>query len=315
MGQAIAGMALAAGLCSLANAQSAADSFEVASIKSSVLPGRGAIRLGMRGGPGSADPGRVTYTLSTIGDLVADAYGVKRSQILGGPKWVDTERFDIVAKVPAGATKQRVRLMLQNLLAERFKLELHRENRELPIYALVVSAKGPNLRDAASADPSAQPFSGGAGLAAMKLGRDGCPEARDRSAAGPARLLVMTPHGECMISSSQTMEGLAVQLSDRFDRPVIDETGLTGRYDLRLRYDPASMPGGRSGLGMTKGAGDGSGGGPAGVDPANREGPDTEAAPSIFGALQEQLGLKLEAKKGPVPVLMIDHVEKPTSTN
>lgn len=321
MGQAIAGMALAAFLCSPGNAQSATDSrpaeakpeFEVASIKPSVLPGRGAIRLGMRGGPGSADPGRVTYTLSTVRDLMADAYDVQRNQILGGPSWLDTERFDIVAKVPASATKQRVRGMLQSLLEERFKLALHRETRELPIYALVVSTKGPKLRDAPVTDPSAQPFSGGTGLAGMKLGRDGCPEARDRSAAGPVNSVVMTPHGECMISNGQTMDGLAMQLSNRFDRPVIDQTGLTGRYDLRLRYDPASMPGGRGGLGMTKSAGDGLESGPGSGDSANRGGPDTEAAPSIFNALQEQLGLKLEAKKGPVAVLVIDHLEKLTS--
>ena len=92
--------------------------FEVASIKPSALPGHGVIRLGPQGGPGSGDPGRVTYTFSTIRDLMVDAYGVKRNQISGGPNWLDSERFDIVAKVPAGATKEQVKVMLQNLMAE-----------------------------------------------------------------------------------------------------------------------------------------------------------------------------------------------------
>src|SRR6516165_11144822 len=133
MSRTIAGTVLAACLCSLVRAQPAAAKleFEVASIKPATLPGRGPIRLGQRGGPGSGDPGRVTYTFSTMLDLLADAYSVKRNQISGGPTWLDSERFDIVAKIPAGATKEQVNVMLQNLLAERFKLTLHRETKEL----------------------------------------------------------------------------------------------------------------------------------------------------------------------------------------
>src|SRR5580692_8104651 len=113
MSRVIAGTVLAAWLCSLVHAQSAANAkpaeakleFEVASIKPSALPaGRGVIRLAPQGGPGSGDPGRVTYTFTTILNLMIDAYSVKRSQISGGPNWLDSERFDIVAKVPEGAT-------------------------------------------------------------------------------------------------------------------------------------------------------------------------------------------------------------------
>ncbi len=106
MTRAIAGTVLAAWLGSLVHAQSAAEAkleFEVASIKPSALPGRGVngvIRFGRQGGPGSGDPGRVTYTFTTIRDLMVNAYSVKRSQVSGGPKWLDSERFDIVAKVP-----------------------------------------------------------------------------------------------------------------------------------------------------------------------------------------------------------------------
>jgi uncharacterized protein (TIGR03435 family) len=126
---------------------------------------------------------------------------------------------------------------------------------------------------------------------------------------------MMTPGGECMISNGQTMGGLAVRFSDRFDRPVIDQTGLKGKYDLRLRYDPSSMPGGRGGPIMSKSIKGDPGSGPAGGDPANRTAADREPPPSIFKALQEQLGLKLEARKEPVDLLVIDHVEKTPTEN
>jgi uncharacterized protein (TIGR03435 family) len=336
MSRAIAATVLTAWLCSLVHAQSAADAkpaeakleFEVASIKPSALPGRGMIRLGPQGGPGSGDPGRVTYTFSTIRDLMVDAYSVKRSQISGGPNWLDSERFDIVAKVPAGATKEQVKIMLQNLLAERFKLTLHRETKELPMYALVVGAKGPKLQDSTVTDTppasDSQPKEGGRGeagaqaaappppLRGMKIGSDGCPEMPPMAAGRAGNFMMMTPNGECMISNGQTMEGLAAQLSNRFDRPVIDQTGLKGKYDLRLRYDPSSMPGGRGSPIMLK---DGPGPTPAGGDPANRMAPEGDPPASIFNALQEQLGLKLEAKKGPVDLLVIDHVEKTPTDN
>lgn len=122
----------------------------MASIRLSAPPSRGVIRLGRQGGPGSGEPGRVTYTFSTIRDLIADAYGVRRNQVSGEPNWLDSRRFDVVAKVPEGATRDQVKLTLQNLLAERFKLTLHRETKELPIYALVVDAKGPRLKDSTS---------------------------------------------------------------------------------------------------------------------------------------------------------------------
>jgi uncharacterized protein (TIGR03435 family) len=338
MSRAIAGAVLAAWLGSLVHAQSAADAkpaearpeFDVASIKPSALPGRGVIRLRPQGGPGSADTGRVTYTFITIRDLIVEAYGVRRNQISGGPNWLDSERFDIVAKVPAGATKEQVKVMLQNLLAERFKLTLHRETKEMPMYALVAGARGPKLKDSTVLDTPApsesQPTDGGReagapavppplpprpGTGGMKIGPDGCPETPPMAAGRAGNFMMMTPNGECLISNGQTMEGFAAQLSNWFDRPVIDQTGLKGRYDLRLRYDPSSMPGGRSGPAMIK---DGPGPTPAGGDPANRILPDGDP-PGIFSALQEQLGLKLETRKGAVDLLVIDHVEKKPTEN
>jgi uncharacterized protein (TIGR03435 family) len=119
---------------------------------------------------------------------------------------------------------------------------------------------------------------------------------------------MMTPNGECMLSNGQTMDGLAKELSNRFDRPVIDRTGLHGKYDLRLRYESSSMPGGRGGPGMSKDIRDDPG------DPATRITPGGDP-PSIFNALQEQLGLKLEPRKGPVDLLVIDHVDRTPARN
>jgi uncharacterized protein (TIGR03435 family) len=144
----------------------------------------------------------------------------------------------------------------------------------------------------------------------MKIGPDGCPEIPPMAAGRAGNfMMMMTPNGECMISRGETMDGLTAQLSNGFDRPVIDQTGLKGRYDLKLRYDPSSMPGGRSG---PKDALDPA---PAGGDPANRISAGGDPPPSIFDALQEQLGLKLEARKGPVDLLVIDHVQKTPTQN
>jgi uncharacterized protein (TIGR03435 family) len=331
MHQSIAGRVLAAWLCCLAHAQSAnaqaAETkleFEVASIKPSALRGAAVIRLGRQGGPGSGDPGRVTYTFSTIRDLILDAYGVKRNQLSGGPNWLDSERFDIVAKVAAGATKEQVKIMLQNLLVERFKLTLHHEIKELPVYALVVGAKGLKLKDSTAAhtppeydslpkerglsqaDPP--PLPPRPGIRGMKIGPDGCPQTLPMATGRGGNFTLMTPNGECMISSGHTMEDLANELSSRFDRPVIDQTGLEGTYDLRLRYDPSSLPRGRGGP-MSKDIRDDSGPAAAGSDPASLISPDGDP-PGIFTALQEQAGLRLESKKTPVDFLLIDHVEK-----
>lgn len=343
MTRAVAGMALAAWLCSLAHAQSGGDAkaaggkleFEVASIKPSEPPsGRGMIRVGGKGGPGSDDPGRVTYSFTRIRDLMVDAYGVKHYQISGGPNWLDSERFDIEARVPEGATKEQVKVMLQNLLAERFKLTLHRETKVLPIYALVVAgSKGARLKESTASNappaPNSQPNDAGRGeggsppplppgfeKGGIKIGADGCPEAPPMVSGRPGNFMLMTPSGACMISNGQTMEGLATQLSNQFDRPVIDQTGLKGKYDFRLRFDPSSMPmvGGRGGGIQIRDGGPRLGPGPAG-DPSDRVVPEGDQPPGIFNAIEDQLGLKLQAKKGPVDLLVIDHVEKTPTEN
>jgi uncharacterized protein (TIGR03435 family) len=129
--------------------------------------------------------------------------------------------------------------------------------------------------------------------------------------------MMMTPNGACMITNGQTMAALANQFSNQFSRPVVDQTGLTGKYDIKLRYDPSSIPRGSGGgpMGMFVFAGPPPGAMPGGEAARKGDGPapeEREQAPTIFAALQEQLGLKLEAKKGPVELIVIDRLEKPT---
>ena len=139
----------------------------------------------MRGGPGSPDPGQITYSNVSLKNGSDDAYEVKGYQITG-PKWLDSERFDIVAKIPKGATKEQFQMMLQNLLAERFKLTLHRETKELPIYALVVGKGGPKMKETVDDDaaragrPQRKAGPGGPSASAPPLRRLRLPEATGR---------------------------------------------------------------------------------------------------------------------------------------
>jgi len=344
----MAGTGLVALACSMAYGQAAADGksaeakleFEVAAVKPAAPQGPGRFMIGMRGGPGTNDPGRIAYNNLSLRDLMTNAYDVKRSQVSGGPGWLDTERFDITAKVPEGTTKEQMKVMLQNLLADRFKLALHRETKEMAMYALVVGKNGPKMKEsaanAAAADvppdggraangdappPPPPPMMGGRG--GIQMGKDGCPEPPPSMANRPNNMMMMFMNGAaCMVDNGQTMSGLADQLSFQFDRPVVDMTGLKGKYDFHLRFDPSSLGSGRGGMMMMAGpppgamgavGGPGPGGG-AGMGP----GPNTEpqeAPPTIFAAVQEQLGLKLEPRKGPAELLVIDHVEKTPTEN
>src|SRR5271165_4935802 len=120
--------------------------FEVASVKPSAPPsGNGPVAIGSRGGPGTPDPGRVTFIRLGLKGLLTSAYRVQPYQVIG-PDWLDTERFDITATIPQGATKDDADVMLQNLLAERFHLTLHHGIRELPLYELTVGKGGPKMK-------------------------------------------------------------------------------------------------------------------------------------------------------------------------
>jgi uncharacterized protein (TIGR03435 family) len=314
--------------------QGAAESptFEVASVKPAEPQPMGMMSIMMRGGPGSADPGQITYSGVSLKNVLMNAYAVKGYQI-NGPKWLDSERFDIVAKIPKGATKEQFQLMLQNLLAERFKLTLHHETKEFPMYSLVVGKGGSKLKESVddAAAPGAAPQGGGARgappppppppppgagyggtpvMGRMRVGADGMPQLP--AGAGKNGLMMMLMNGRSrMIGNGQTISALAEMLGNQLGFPVVDATGLKAKYDFTLDFSPDGMNGPMGMMPpppppMHDGA-PGGGGAMAGS-------PDV-GGPTIFAAVQEQLGLKLEQKKGPVDLLVIDRLEKAPTEN
>lgn len=241
-------------LFAAAAALSAQMTFEVASIK----PAPEHSSMFVRPMPG----GRLSAA-SPVRLMLMNAYGLQYSQIVGGPDWLNSEAFTVEAKAEGNPGRDQLMLMLQSLLEDRFHLRTHREQRDLPVYTLTVGKNGPKLASAkdAACDANANPP---CGRMRISMSRSGV---HMEGAAAP---------------TSELIRVLAIALS----RPVVDRTGLTGVYDIRLDF-----------------VDDGPGATPA---------PDS-AGPSIFAALSEQLGLKLEAAKAPVEVLVIDHIEHPTA--
>ncbi len=203
---------------------------------------------------------------SSLGDLIAFAYKVQVKQIVGAPDWLNQERYDIVA-VPDGQgapSMAQAGVMLQKLLKDRFGLTFHHETREMPAYILTVAKNGPKLPPPAS--PGLLPTIG----------------------FRPA------PNGLTLLDLNGNLTGLASVLQIMvLDRPVVDQTGISGTFDMRVTFTPdeSEFKGQRMAPPM---------------DPA-------DAAPSLFDALQEQLGLKLSAQRAQVDVIAIDHVERPSA--
>jgi uncharacterized protein (TIGR03435 family) len=259
-----------------------AQSFEVASIKPAAPMASGRIMVGMRGGPGTNEPGQMIFNNVSIGDLIQSAYDVKGFQVTG-PGWLDAARFDVDAKVPEGTSKEASRIMLQHLLADRFKLVLHRSSKEASIYALVVAKGGPKMK--ASILPEVVP-------------------------GGPPRgmQMMVTPNAKMrIVAEGATVPKLIDALGVQVDRPIIDMTGLTGMYDIELEFAPdqAMLQAKMAAMGVPPPP-------PGGVSPTMS---DDGPMASIFTALPEQLGLRLEARKGPVETLTIDSVEKTPTEN
>jgi uncharacterized protein (TIGR03435 family) len=295
---AAAGVAVLVGLLVLGalrpprlRAQSPANSpaFEVASIKANTSGER---RVGIGIQPG----GRFTATNVPLRVLIRNAYQVQDTQLVGGPDWIDSARFDIAAKAegdvpptPPGGPPGPMQLMLRTLLVERFKLAVHHETRELPVYALVFARSdgklGPQLHPA-SVDCEAL----------RATGRDrGAPPPFPQPGERPTCGMRLGP-GQ-MAGGGYPLSQLATTLSSFVQRVVVDRTGLAGNFDFDLTWSPDQFQGG----------------GPLGPLPGSERpvGSDS-SAPSIFTALEEQLGLKLASQKGPVDVLVIDRVERPT---
>jgi uncharacterized protein (TIGR03435 family) len=283
--------------------------FEVASVKPSAPSPDGRMRVMMRGGPGSPDPGQITYTNVSLKGVLQTAYNVKGYQI-SGPSWLDGQRFDIAAKLPKGATKEQFQKMLQNLLAERFKLVLHHDTKELPIYTLVIGKNGSKLKESAKEDPavtaaraSEPPSLDGARI---KMDKDGKPQLPPGMGKGNM-MMMMSPNGMQLTANGVKISNLIDMLANQMGRPIIDETNLAGEYDISLNFSPENM-------GLMPGMPPPQPGGEGGPMHA-AGGPESGGAPTISVAVQEQLGLKLESKKGLVDMLVIDSMEKLPTEN
>jgi uncharacterized protein (TIGR03435 family) len=252
--------------------------FEVASIKLDVThPRRHVVR---------PLPGGLHVENASVRLLMLNAYGLQPFQIAGGPDWTNSDGYNIEAKAAGNASQRQVFLMLQSLLEDRFHLKVHRETKELPAYALIAAKNGfklppPKEGSCVNPDPDAPNWSGGR---MTPPGQGATPLAQCGSI-----VVSLMPSGARMQGGKIAMPELIRMLSMALGSAVIDKTGFTGLFDVRLDFLPDEIT--------------------AELPPPPS--PPDDAGPSILNAIQEQLGLKLESTKGPVEVLVIDHIERP----
>jgi uncharacterized protein (TIGR03435 family) len=263
--------------------------FEVASVKVTSIQElaasvRQGVRFGMNGGPGTSEPGRFTGNGVPLVSLIQRAYGLKRYQVRG-PTSIDSQLYNIAAKVPEGTTKEQFALMIQRLLEERFKLSMHRESKEQPVYELTVAKSGPRLTESVETLPTADgaPPDAKPAAAAAKITFD----AEGYPIIPPGVKTHMAVRGGriTQVWTKTTMGEFVHDLSGHLERPVIDATGLEGRYDITLHYVEELSRNGGPALAAT------------------------DAGPTFAGAVQSQLGLKLESKKAMIEIFVVDHVE------
>ena len=243
----------------LAFAQVPRPAFDVASIKPHTEQTNGVTFAAREGG-------RLNVVNNPISNVIDNAYGISHYQLIGAPDWINSDRYDIEARGPATAGHKEMMLMLQTLLADRFAMRAHFETREMPAYVLTVAKGGPKLHF---------------------LGPEDCVPF-DSTKPNPRE--VPNVCGNNIVSRNlwnathNSMPGVTRVLSAVMRRPVIDQTGIKGTFDVRLQWSD---------------------------DLTLQENP-ADAPPSIYVALRETLGLELKSARGPVEVLVIDHIEKPT---
>ena len=232
-------------------------SFEVATIKPSKPDAQGKLFV--------VEPGGKFRTLNfTLGEMISTAYGVQAKQVVNAPEWVWTEKFDVQAKPDTPGSPSNAQLMgeVQRLMADRFQLKFHRDKKELSALVITVDKSGSKLKPS-EGDPKGLPglFFGGVGV--------------------------------LRVNNAAISDFTSLMQSAVLDRPVVDHTGLTGRYDFTLKWTPDEAQLAQMGM----------------------KAPPTEAAdapPNLFTALPEELGLRMESTRTPVEVLVIEKVEKPS---
>ena len=235
--------------------------FEVATIKPSD-PNRPGKLFTVRGQ-------EVVTINTTLNDLITMAYDLHVKQITGAPAWLDSEKYDVTGKpeIPGQPNVTQLKVMIQKLLADRFQLKFHKEKKELNVYVITVVKGGEKITKSQS-DPNSLP--------GLFFGR------------APAGM-------NFNVRNATIAEVASVLQGSVLDKPIVDQTGLIGKYDFTLKFTPD--PGQMTGLG--------------GAPPPPPD--NIEAPPDIFAAFQQQLGLKLESTKAPADVIVIDKVEKPSA--
>jgi len=264
-----------------------AQEFDAASVKPTPPNPRGAIFFGpARGGPGTADPTHITWPSATLKNVLMIAYDVKTYQVIV-PGWMDTERYDFAVSVPEGATKAQVAVMWQKLLADRFGMVLHHETKEFQVDELVVSRGGHNLTETTETTVA-----------------DGPPKVENGKLVGPGMVTFIFPGpggatGR-LTAVAQGLSGLVTMLSNQLGHPVVDKTGLTGRYDFTLEF-AANLPGMQL---------------PGGPPPPATQGLMPAEPPLDLGAaVQQKLGLRLEKGKALLDVIVVDRAEQVPTEN
>jgi len=257
--------------------------FEVASVRRVEIS---AVAAGVpvfptTGGIGTSDPTRITYRGTWLAPLLADAFGVRSDQITGLGA-VSNERYDIAANIPEGATKEQFNVMLGNLLRDRFHLRFHMESKAVPVYALRVAKNGPKFKETARRADDATVPSGGIGATDAQ----GCPTVSPNYQGIIGR---PSPGELCWVGQDVPLPNLARLIEQPAGRPVVDETGLKGGYDFKIRFEWGR--------------------------PATNAGVSSDPAQSIFTAVEEQLGLKLESATHSFPQLIIDSIDREPTDN
>jgi uncharacterized protein (TIGR03435 family) len=256
-----------------------AQKFEVASIKPAP-PDDGTNMVRIHGGVGSSDPGHITIQNASLMVLLTCAY--PRMYRIYGPTWLDQDKFDLIATMPADTTKEQFAMMMRSLLAERFGVKAHQGRREFASYDLVIAKSGFKLRE--SVDDPNPPHAAQEGVA--DLDNDGFP-----ILTKPGMVTIFRKLGGRMTAKAQPMSRLAQNIGSELDKPVTDKTGLTGKYDFKLEYTPIRMMSASSAPG------------------------DAELGVGGITYAIKALGLTLVDSKTTLDVEVIDHTERTPTEN
>jgi uncharacterized protein (TIGR03435 family) len=251
--------------------------FDVVSVKPANPDPRG-YTVGCKGGPGTDDPVTFRCTNMSFTNLLARAFQVRYDQVQG-PDWLKSQMFEINARVPANTNADQFRAMLQSMLIDRFQLKVHREKKEMTVFALVVAKGGPKFKEHADESKTSEGSYGDAPApSGLSVDKDGYPD------VGKAGMAFTRGKGAWAAQKAQ-IGALAGMITGQVGRTVNDETGLKGEYDFKLHWMSESL--------------------------ARQD----ENGITIMQALQDQLGLRLESRKGTEEFLVVDHIEKVPTDN